>query len=382
MIETQDTLLQLQHRPVELGRIRTGIKATSKSGKEYPAKLDTFRLTSGSQALLDAAASLYGGTVEEWKDAPDEGYWQLITESRELRVLIPRDLRTVSQAYEWWQGGTCERRCDGTVEQISDGPCLCDDSDRLCDPVTRISLMLPDVPGLGVWRLDSGGWHAATSLPATISLLKQLSTASWIPAILRLEQRSKKAREADGKVVTHRFAVPVLDLPNLTIGKVVAAQNGAPVPRIDSGTPAATPTASERVAERRAAIEANESGPVDGSGRAGVGETTADPPRQADEPPWPAQASRRRTTTGDGNPPVVTEAAGIAPSGTAPANDEVATGQPSAGPANASPAAPRGDNAATRCTGFDGALGRCVREPHELPPEGSLHKNAAGETWA
>jgi hypothetical protein len=115
--------------------------------------------------------------------------------------------------------------------------------------------MLPDVPGLGVWRLDTGGWNAATSLPATIGLLKQLSTAAWIPAILRLEQRSKKAREADGKVVTHRFAVPVLDLPNLTIGRVVAAQNAAPVPRI-ADTPRPPATAAERVAARRAEIEA------------------------------------------------------------------------------------------------------------------------------
>ena len=51
-----NTLLDLQHRPNELGRIRLGAKAVTKGGKEYPTTLDTWRLTSGSLTLLDAAA--------------------------------------------------------------------------------------------------------------------------------------------------------------------------------------------------------------------------------------------------------------------------------------------------------------------------------------
>lgn len=362
-----DTLLQLEHRPVELGRIRTGIKATmTRNGREveYPSKLDTFRLTSGSKALLDAAASLYGGTVEEWTDAPDEGYWQLTTDSRELRVLIPRDLRTVSQAYELWQGGTCERRCDGTTEQISDGPCICGEergAKGFCDPVTRISLMLPDVPGLGVWRLDSGGWHAATSLPATIALLKQLSVASWIPAILRLEQRSKKAREADGKVVTHRFAVPVLDLPGLTIGRVVASQSGAPIPRLENGTPSAPPTAADKVAARRAELEAQTtSGPT--ATRATVDGPTGgeDSSASSGEPPHPAHAGAREEGSAfdSGNP--------------TPASDEAleTTGAEGGAVAKAADPAP--------CTAFHGKLGKCQRE--EGHP--GNHRNKASESWA
>jgi len=248
-----NTLLQLEHRPTELGRIRLGAKAKTDRGKEYPTTLDTWRLTSGSKALLDAAAVLWGGTVHPWTDAPDEGFWELLTESAELRILIPTSLRTVSQAYEYWQGGTCERRCDGSYEQISGGPCLCDPGNRLCDPMTRVSVMLPDVPGLGVWRLDTSGYNAATSIPATIELLKSLSTQPWIPAILRLEQRSKKVRE-DGKVITHRFAVPVLDLPGLTVGKVVARMGNAEAPHIEAVARQPQPTAAERVAQKAAAI--------------------------------------------------------------------------------------------------------------------------------
>lgn len=348
-IETADTLLPLQHRPIELGRIRTG----ARTEKGYPTRLETFRLTSGSQALLAAAASLYGGEVRPWTDAPDEGYFELVTQSRELRVLIPRDLRTVSQSYEFWQGGTCERRCDGTTEQITDGPCVCPaiaNPDDRCDPVTRISLMLPDVPGLGVWRLDTGGWHAATSLPATISLLKQLSTASWIPAILRLEQRSKKTREADGKVVTHRFAVPVLDLPNLTIGKVVASQGTAPVPRIEDGISTAPPTAADRVSSARARIEERTtSGPVSSAGHGAEQGAEGLP---SSEPPHPAEDEPGQPGEKEGGDADVSE--GDAPKGQA-------------------------DPARPPCEAFDAEKGRCVKDEHPVPPN---HRNKAGETWA
>ena len=213
----------IEHRPTELGRIRLGDKGVTDKGKEYPVKLETWRLTSGNRAALQIAADVYGGKVEQWTDAPNEGSWELLTDSNTLAVLIPRDLRTLSQWYEWWQGGTCERRCDGTTEQLSQLPCLCKAEGTMeCRPRTRLNIMLPDIPGLGVWRLETDGWNAATALPATIEMLLALSVQPWVKAVLRLEQRSAKKRQPDGKVVTHRFAVPVLDTPDdLTLGRIV-----------------------------------------------------------------------------------------------------------------------------------------------------------------
>lgn len=359
---TENTLLPLEHRPAELGRIRLGKKAETKAGKEYPVKLEEWRLTSGSQALLEAAAVLYGGTVQPWPDAPDEGYFELFTTSRELRVLIPRTLRTVSQAYELWQGGTCMRRCDGTVEQLTAGPCLCDPGARECEPMTRISLMLPDLPGIGVWRLDTGGWHAATTIPATIELLKQLSTQPWIPAILRLEQRSRKVREADGKVVTHRFAVPALDLPGVTVGRIIARQGGAEPPQLDAGERPAVPTAAERAAQQAARIT---SGPDSLPAAGPEGGEAVLPPR--DEPPHPAM------TGGD------TAGADVAtPMPVVP--DEAVAADAEASGFHASPAAQGSGSAAKLppCTTFDEKLGKCVRDEHDA---GTNHRNKLGESW-
>jgi hypothetical protein len=254
-METMNRLLPgLEHRPTELGRIRLG----DKTEKGLPTKIETWRLTSASRPLLDAAAVLYGGTVTAWDDAPAEGYWELLTDTHSLQILIPRDLRTLDQWFEWWQGGTCERRCDGTTEQLSGLPCVCKSEGTMeCRPRTRLNIMLPDVPGLGVWRLETDGWNASRSLPPTIDMLLSLSVQPWVKAVLRLEQRTAKKRQPDGKVMTHRFAVPVLDTPNeLTLGRIIGQ-------RLRQEIPAETqepPTARERLAQQRAELEATTSG--------------------------------------------------------------------------------------------------------------------------
>ncbi len=247
----------LTPRVQEIGRIRMGEK--NKSG--YPVKLKTFRLTSNDKKVLEAAVALYGGKVEPWPDAPDDGMWQVTTAASELDILIPRSLRAISQAWELWQGGTCERRCDGRTEELSGSACICGpdrgSSDEFCDVVTRLSVILPRLPGLGVWRLDTGGWGAATTIPATIELLLALDPRPMVPATLRAVQASSKVRGDDGKVVTHRFVRPQLDAPGITIGQLVGSGATEPVvAQLSAGERPTPPTAEERVAAQRAAIEA------------------------------------------------------------------------------------------------------------------------------
>jgi hypothetical protein len=243
-------------RVQEIGRIRMG----ERGPKGAPVKLKTFRLTSNDRRVLDAAAALYGGAVHQWDGAPDEGMWQLTTAAAELDILIPRSLRSVTQAWELWQGGTCERRCDGRTEAITDGPCICGPSrgdEGFCDIVTRLSVILPRLPGLGLWRLDTGGWHAASTIPSTIDLLLALDARPMVPAVLRAVQGSSKVRESSGKVITHRFVRPMLDAPGITIGQLVGSA-GTDAPQIEAGERPAPPTAAERVARQRAEIEARD----------------------------------------------------------------------------------------------------------------------------
>jgi hypothetical protein len=239
-------LVGVQRRLALVGRLRYGEAVPNKDPKKrsYPRALSKWRLTSASQELLEAAREIYGGKVRPWEGAPDEGFFELYTDSAELDVVLPpvysaedgTPTYPYMQAFELWQGATLERRCDGETatlpkgRSLADHPCVCRAAGlepgrdkTACAVVTRVTVMLPRLPGLGVWRMDSHGWTVATQLPGTLDLLSRAAAQRrFVPATLRLEQRSRKVRGDDGKVETNRFIVPVLDL-GVTPAQLMAA---------------------------------------------------------------------------------------------------------------------------------------------------------------
>lgn len=262
-------IVDLQRRLREAGRIRIGEKGeTVKDGqtKTFPKKLEVFRLTSRDRKVIDAAAETYGGQVSEWA-SPDGKQWQVITETVELAVVVPPGDMAFSQAYEQWTAGGCKVRCDGQRNVLADAPCACDPTERACDIHTRLSLLLTDLPGLGLWRLDTQGYYAAVELGGVVDLASGFSArGQMLPARLRLEQRSVK-RTVDGKVQTRRFAVPTLDLDihplalvragtDAQILELPAGPSFTPVP-VDELPPAPVGT----IAEQLAAVESNVDAP-------------------------------------------------------------------------------------------------------------------------
>jgi hypothetical protein len=221
----------MQRRLRQAGRIRIGAQVAASNGKKRPSKLETFRLTSADQRAIDAAAALYGGSVHQWVDAPVGEQWELFTETALLPVVIPPADTAFSQWYEVWGGGGCLRRCDGARDVIGDQACVCDPANRECKPHTRLNVMLRDLPGVGVWRLDTSGYYAATELAGVSELLIAAATrGQLLPATLRLEQRQvKKPGEQ-----TKNFAVPVLDL-DLHLGQI-GLLAGYQAPAIEAGT--------------------------------------------------------------------------------------------------------------------------------------------------
>jgi hypothetical protein len=232
-------IIDLQRRLAEVGRIRIGQQVKSANGKARPAKLETFRLTSPDRLRIQHAGQLYGGTPRQWQ-APAGQQWEVITETSALDVIVPPSDMAFSQHYELWSAGGCQRRCDGQSESISDGPCLCDPDARECDIHTRLSVLLRDLPGLGVWRIDTSGYYAAVELQGAVEIIQiAAGRGQMLPARLRLEQRSVKRPGDDGKPLTRRFAVPVLDIeisPGQLIGngtqrlQIAAGDSERPLP--------------------------------------------------------------------------------------------------------------------------------------------------------
>jgi hypothetical protein len=201
-------IIDLQRRIAEVGRIRIGQQVAAGRGKKRPEKLTTFRLTSPARVRIEQASRLYGGDVAEW-EAPAGKQFEVITKTDVLPVIVPPSDMAFSQWYELWSGGGCQRRCDGATESIGDQPCVCDPEKRECKIHTRLSVMLRDMPGLGLWRIDTSGWYAALELQGAVDVMQMAAAAGkMLPAALRLEQRMiKRANDQ-----TKRFAVPVLDV--------------------------------------------------------------------------------------------------------------------------------------------------------------------------
>lgn len=277
--------IKIQRTLREVGRIRTGDQATTGRGKA-PRKLTSFRFTSDDPGLLALTADKYGGQVEQWPDAPGGPQWQNYSTSDRIPVMIVPNLRPLTQWMELWSGGGCQRRCNGITEQISGQPCLCDAQGKeQCKPTTRLSLILPEIPGLGVWRLETKGWWAAVELGGITELISRLvaATGEVVNGTLRLQQRQQKIPGQP----TRQFAVPVLDLaatvPQLAQAiahqtplegpwKAPDGQGAGMVQQLASGPPQGhtglpDPQASQLAEERAAARLAKKRTPAMGPGR-------------------------------------------------------------------------------------------------------------------
>lgn len=237
-------IIELQRRLAPAGRIRIGQQVESRSGKKHPAALETFRLTSPDRARIAEAAKLYGGAVTTWQSPSGRDDFEVITKADRLPVLVPPSALAFSQWMEQWVSGGCKRRCDTVTEQISDQPCLCNPESPACEPTTRLSLLLSEIRGMGLWRLDTTGWYAARELQGAVDILSLAAGkgGSMLPATLRLDRREIKRPDEPLK----RFAVPVLDIDitpaQLMLGVVSVEPAAAPRPALtavpDGGPPA------------------------------------------------------------------------------------------------------------------------------------------------
>lgn len=241
------TVFGIQRRMMRLGRVRLGEKGT----KGEPRRRDTFRFTSASRELLESVALTYGGKVEVWNGAPEDGMFEVNSDATQIDILIPPVLSSVdgspsapySQFYELWSGGGCQRRCDGVTDAISGKSCLCrpaveesGEEMRECKITTRCDFMIPSVAGLGTWGLESHGWNAAIELPGTLDLLMLAAAEQrFIPAVLRIDHRTKKT---PGRP-TNRYVVPVIDLPGVSVAQL--AQGNVPSPITALPAPVAKP---------------------------------------------------------------------------------------------------------------------------------------------
>ncbi|WP_411140285.1 hypothetical protein [Streptomyces sp. x-80] len=210
-------ILTLQRQARELGRLRTGFT----DGKR-PVRSRTWIISSHAEHYVQAAADAWGGTVEQWQPLGNGApQYRVITEAESIDALMPPG-DPLSQYNELWSGGGCQRRCDGQRERLSGQPCIClrqfgedwhhQPKGRVCSATSRLTVILPDMPDVGVWRAETHSFYAANEWGGTVDMvLSGTGGNGLVPVALRIEPRQ---RVADGK--TKRFPVVVVEIRGIT----------------------------------------------------------------------------------------------------------------------------------------------------------------------
>jgi hypothetical protein len=221
-------ILTLQRQARELGRLRTG----TFDGRR-PVRSDTWVISSHSEEYIEAAAAVWGGKPEKWQPQGNGAQqYRVITTSTTVDAILPPG-DPLSQAYEMWNRGGCARRCDGITELLSDNPCLCraqfgedfheQRAGTVCNMTTRLNVMLPAMPDIGVWRAETHSFYAANELAGHVDTIRGLvGQQTMVPVRLRIEQRT---RVAGGQ--TKHFPVIALELRGVTAGQVLAIGGGS-----------------------------------------------------------------------------------------------------------------------------------------------------------
>lgn len=242
MSRAVEPLAQFSRRMPEHGRIRFGVK----SDKGAPKAIDTFRFTSSDKDALQILADKYGGTVTPWSPGRGGTQYEVLTAASAIDVVVPPNALGDTPVYELWSGGGLVRRCDGERcmapvrtrdgVELAEQDCVCDSTGKMqCKPVTRVNVLIPDVPFNGTWRLEAKGWNAAKELPGMVEMVAELGARGLVRAQLALEKRTSTSAGQ-----THHFVVPVVRTP-ATLEEILGG--GASLQAIGAGgSPLAPPT--------------------------------------------------------------------------------------------------------------------------------------------
>lgn len=227
-------IINRQRQLAEQGRLRLGytVAAKKKNGDPTtrPVRSETWIVTSHSEEHVRHAAALWGGEAHEWEPMGNGAkQWRVITEAKTIPAILPPG-DPLTSAYESWSKGGCQRRCNGVTESFSGSPCICLaqhgeqwyelSAREVCVSKSRLKVLLPDMPGLGSWRMETGSFYATDEIAGMVDTIRgAVGENVLVPVQLRIEPRT---RVAGGQ--TKQFVVPVVELRGVTAGALLSGQ--------------------------------------------------------------------------------------------------------------------------------------------------------------
>jgi hypothetical protein len=310
-------------RMPRIGKISAGYmdgKTTQGRAVTFPVKSSTLVFRCADPTVLRHAQKIVGGTVSKSPNPRAEGVWRLISEARELQVVIASDDRRDAPArYEAWGASGKLRDCDGRTcrfvidpksgERQDNVPCWCAARDlaaedpEACRVTTRLNLVIPSftaIPGIGVWQLESRGRTTFADLKGFRELFQRLDLpgAMGTPVTLRVDIVRGRNPRTGGP-----WEFPVFRFQSqLSLTEIVArarafaaAVDPARLPPPDDSTPplGAALTLEEQALSSTAPVADQRAISVSKTRetRPRVGQTQTAPARPAERPPVPEHVS-------------------------------------------------------------------------------------------
>jgi hypothetical protein len=199
-----------------LGKLHIGVKKKKVvNGREvtYPSAVDYFVFPDPTEdGLSDQLKDLYSALPRVFGEKP-----------KELRILIPveDEERWASQYYRAYSqtrglickgdGDTALRMVDihtgalanrNTTEAVlKEVPCAgrdCPDYEQSCREIMNLQFLLPEVPGLGIWQIDTSSINSIRNINSAADLVRRIyGKVSMVPLLLTIEPQ--EVQDSEGK---------------------------------------------------------------------------------------------------------------------------------------------------------------------------------------
>lgn len=179
-------LTEIRRLP-RLGKIRLGIKKKSpKSGAEYPAEVDYFILDPQTpseienQKLLDEFHRLFGEQPKRIEvmfatGIPDVDFPQFYKRYGSSTMLKCKgDGETATVAHPDFAKGLTEKGKDelGNIQVVCKGKDCIYQQNKECSRVGVLQVLLPDLPGSGVWQIPTGSFNSIVNINSGFEFVK------------------------------------------------------------------------------------------------------------------------------------------------------------------------------------------------------------------
>jgi hypothetical protein len=210
-----------------LGKIRLGIQVEQPGKKTYPQATDHFVCPPEVQVALHSdkpkELPILFPVEDEQLFAQQwyrcySGTWGLICKGNGI---------SADRTFDKQTGALASRTTKETVrrEFSCPGPQCPEYQKRQCRPVMNLMFLLPDVPGLGVWQLDTSSRRSITNINTAIDIVRDgCGRIAFVPLTLSLTPETAQPEGETKKTIHVLRLTTSLTLPEL----VQLAQTPAP----------------------------------------------------------------------------------------------------------------------------------------------------------